>query len=121
MTRFSALLFVLTLFALDARASDEILKLSKGARAMITLAENPSTGYSWKIDSAGSANLDILRIVDGGFVRRGGGAQMVGAPGVHKWAVEALAPGQATINFIYLRPWENAPVRTHRVVVRVAR
>jgi|APFre7841882630_1041343.scaffolds.fasta_scaffold98316_2 inhibitor of cysteine peptidase len=118
MRRIFSLLFVLALLSAEARA-DDALKMKVGGRASIKLGENASTGYSWRIDPAQSSNLDILRIEDGGFLRGGGNAPMPGAPGVHKWSVQALAPGQAMIDFVYQRPWENEPARAHRVNVQV--
>lgn len=115
---FSFLFLFASMFgAADAAASESLLKLTPGGSATIKLSENPSTGYSWKIDRQQSSNLDILRIDDNGVAR--GGGNMIGAPGTHKWSVEALSPGQAIIDFVYQRPWENAPVQTHRVTVQV--
>ncbi len=115
---FSFLFLFASMFgAGDANASQSVLKLAPGSHATIKLSENPSTGYSWKIDRQQSSNLDILRIDDGGVAR--GGGNLIGAPGTHKWSVEALSPGQAIVDFVYQRPWENAPVRTHRVTVQV--
>jgi inhibitor of cysteine peptidase len=113
--------FVLALLfaASGADASDAVLKLATGGRASISLTENPSTGYSWRIDREQSANLEILRLDDGGFVRGDADGPRIGAPGKHRWSVEALSRGRATIGFVYQRPWENAPARTHRVTVQV--
>jgi inhibitor of cysteine peptidase len=117
MNRILSVLLFLSLMPAGVSADD--LKLTVGGGASIKLSETPSTGYSWLVDPAQSANPDIVRVEDEGFLRGGGSAPMPGAPGVHKWSIKALAPGQATIDFVYKRPWENEPVRTHRVNVLV--
>lgn len=107
------------LFWSGAQAADRTLRLAPGERASIALKENPSTGYSWRIDKGASSNLAIVRIEDGGFTRDGGDRKppLVGAPGVHRWTVEALSKGRARIEFVYERPWERKPVERHRVNV----
>jgi predicted secreted protein len=106
----------------DAHAAEQRLRLHLGGQTKVQLQENPSTGYKWQIDRANSSNLAIVRIADDGFARnaRGTGKRLVGAPGIHRWTIEALSLGNARISFIYLRSWERAPVRRHELVVQVA-
>lgn len=107
-------------FSAGAQAAETSLRLTPGKSASIELAENPSTGYSWRVDRKASANLAILRIGEGSA--RAGGARkppLVGAPGVHRWTIEALSKGRARIEFVYERPWEKRPVERHRVDVEV--
>jgi inhibitor of cysteine peptidase len=101
-----------------AAVAAEALKLSPGASVPIELTENPSTGYSWRIDAVASVGLDHVVIADGGHRR---GATMPGAPGVHRWTVRAASPGATTIVFAYQRPWEPAPVETRQVSILVRR
>ena len=96
-------------------AADEIA-LSPGHKKMIVLPENPSTGYTWKIDQEGSDNLAILAIVDQGHKR---GGSMPGAPGKHSWSLRAKARGHAILQLVYQRPWEPAPIETRRIEVDV--
>jgi inhibitor of cysteine peptidase len=96
------------------------LKLVVGQPAAIELEENPSTGYGWAIDTQASSNLSILRIDDRGFLRNADGKVLLGAPGVHRWTIQATSPGQASVNFVYRRPWEAAVVRRHQVEVEAA-
>ena len=98
-------------------AADQTLKLAVGQQAPIELEENPSTGYRWAIDTQASSNLSILRIDDRGFSQKADGKPLVGAPGVHRWSVEATSPGKASITFVYRRPWETSVARRHRVEV----
>jgi inhibitor of cysteine peptidase len=109
-------IFIGLLLASPALAA-ETLRLSPGASTTLRLKENPSTGYSWRLDTAASEGLDRVTISDAGHKR---GAGMPGAPGEHVWIIKGAAPGAATIAFAYQRPWEPAPVETRRVEVVVA-
>ncbi len=107
-------LVLATLFATPALAQE--LRMQPGESRMVALAENPSTGYSWRLDAAASKGLDRLAITDQGHEK---GRNLPGAPGTHAWRIEALEPGKATIHFAYRRPWEPAPVETRRIRVEI--
>ena len=94
-----------------ASLSAEEVRLPRGHEKRIVLTENPSTGYSWKIDEDGSENLSLLAIVDHGHKR---GSTMPGAPGERSWTVRAKGAGRAVMQLVYQRPWEPAPVETRR-------
>lgn len=115
MPKFAPLLTALLLWGVNAHAA-EVLRLAPGASAPVELTENPSTGYSWRIDADASAGLEHVAIVDGGHRR---GANMPGAPGTHRWTVRGVSPGETTIVFAYQRPWEPAPVETRQVTIEV--
>jgi len=107
------------LVAADAAARNhQTLSLSVGASKTIVLSENPSTGYAWQVDTAGSSNLAIVRVNDAGYQPGQNGG--LGAPGAHRWQIEAQAPGAARIVFAYARAWEHvAPAKSHIVEVTV--
>ena len=100
-----------------AHATDQTLKLAVGQQAAIELEENPSTGYRWSIDAQASSNLSILHIDDRGFAHNAGDKPLPGAAGVHRWNVQATSPGNASITFVYRRPWESSVARRHQVEV----
>lgn len=109
-------------FSAGVQAGDQSLRLFPGKGVSIELKENPSTGYSWRVDRDASANLTILRIVEGGFTPAmgQGGQARVGAPGARRWTIEALSKGRARVEFVYERPWEKQAVERHTVEVEVA-
>lgn len=109
-------IFLAVLLASSALAA-ETLRLRPGAGTTLRLTENPSTGYSWRLDTAASEGLERVVITDAGHKRA---AAMPGAPGERLWIIRGVAPGPATIAFAYQRPWEPAPVETRRVDVVVA-
>lgn len=113
------LLRIIVVFALFASCVSVVageIRLSVGRKETLVLPENPSTGYSWKIDQEGSDNLSILSIEDLGHQR---GAHMPGAPGLRRWVIRARAPGHASLQLVYQRPWEPEPVETRRIGINV--
>jgi inhibitor of cysteine peptidase len=96
----------------------EGLRLRAGEVRVFELTENPSTGYSWRLDAAASRGLDHVSITDLGHRP---GASMPGAPGTRRWRIRGLAPGRATMVFAYQRSWEPASVKTHRLEAVVTR
>jgi inhibitor of cysteine peptidase len=112
----SAILLAALTLAGVAFAADA-LHLAPGASTSVQLSENPSTGFSWRIDADASAGLDHVAIVDDGYTR---GASMPGAPGKHNWTIRAVSPGEASVVFAYQRPWEPSPIETRQVTIRIA-
>lgn len=101
-----------------AAAADQTLKLAVGQEATIALEENPSTGYRWVVDPKASVNSSILRITDRGFSQNAGGKRLLGAPGIHRWSIEATSAGSASVTFVYGRSWEATFVRSHQVMIQ---
>lgn len=106
------------LLALPAVAAADELRFSPGESKALELAENPSTGYSWRIDRNASHGLDRVAITDEGHEP---GPNLPGAPGTHRWRIRALKPGRTTIEFAYQRPWEPAPAERRRVLIEISR
>ncbi len=114
----SAAIYV-ALGALSASLAEEsfVRPMKRGEILIFLKAENPSTGYSWRIDLRASAGLDRLAVSDEGYKP---GGSLPGAPGTHSWTIRALKPGRATIRFVYQRPWEPTPVKTLRVTLAIS-
>jgi predicted secreted protein len=118
-----------TLFALAGLApapaqaqmqTTQTIALSPGASTTIVLRENPSTGFRWGLNAEQSSNLDLIRVIDRGY--QAGESGLIGAPGTHRWEIEARTRGTASVVFIYARPWERKPpAETHVVQVGIAR
>lgn len=108
---------IVLMTTIGAEAAEQRLRLAVGQSASVELEENPSTGYRWEIDAKASSNLPALRIGDRGFSQREGGKRLLGAPGIHRWNIEAASAGTARVIFIYRRPWEGNAVRSHEVAV----
>ena len=69
--------------------------------ATITLLENPTTGYTWKVESSDPAVLDVI---DHEYIAPS--ADAIGASGTHEWGFVAKSEGDAELTFTYTRDWE---------------
>lgn len=79
---------------------------------------NPSTGYTWKLDTAESSGLDLIKLESLGYVSdRKKQPGMVGTPAPFKFRVTCLAPGHADLWFDYVGP-TGRPSRRHEVWIR---
>ena len=101
--------------------SPDITLSQTNPSATITLASNPTTGYSWTATSYDHSLLTLSHK----YVRSK--PELIGSGGNDVWTITATqkalnAPSQtATINFGYLRPWEKdkAPANTKQVTVQI--
>lgn len=109
--------FLAWVSATAAQAADQTFQIAVGQQATLELAGNPSTGYRWAIDANASSNLSILHIKDRGLSRNAGGKNLLGAPGIHRWDMQAASSGSARMIFVYRRPWETTVARRHQVAV----
>ena len=87
-------------FAFNETNNNETVTLPTGSKIIISLAENPTTGYSWNVTSARG-----LSYVNDTFFEPETG--LVGAGGVHEWQYLAAEKGTAEFSAIYKRSWEN--------------
>jgi inhibitor of cysteine peptidase len=98
------------------------IRVRPGTNFVITLASNATTGYQWML--ADSLSPALLRRVKNEYItdaQPAGSPPVAGAGGHERWTFRALAPGQATIRLIYVRPWEKeqaADTTTYRVIIQ---
>jgi inhibitor of cysteine peptidase len=98
----------------------QTVALAPGAVTTIVLRENPSNGFKWRLNTEQSTKIALVRVIDRGYQAGQGG--LIGAPGSHRWEIEARARGTASVVFTYARPWEHKPpAETHVVQVNIAR
>jgi len=102
------------------------ITLKVGDTLSVALPQNASTGYSWHLSNAYKPALKV----PGGPTSQGFNAEttegsevqsMVGAPKVMTWTFHAVQPGDAKIEFSYVRSWEKdqTPSETFEVTVKV--
>ncbi|MDO9711336.1 protease inhibitor I42 family protein [Paracraurococcus lichenis] len=100
--------------SLDERANGDTVTITPGARLVLALPENPTTGYRWRLLAAGAP---VLQLLDQGFTP---GPPRPGAGGTHHWAWQAAQPGEAALRLDHARSWgEEPPVRQFTLTVRV--
>jgi inhibitor of cysteine peptidase len=103
----------LPVLAQPTTQSEENLALTVGAAKVVTLAENPTTGYEWHVDTAESTNLAAVQVTDVGHEQQ---SKELGAPGTHSWRIQGIAAGKAQLVFDYERPWEHGPPADRHIV-----
>ena len=76
---------------------------------IITLPENPTTGYTWQTDGGLG---DVLMLKEDSYVPDANPGGLLGGGGTHRWHYVAKAPGDTAITFTYARPWESDAAET---------
>ena len=94
--------------SLDVRVGDEIL---------VSLAENPTTGYRWELEPADGRVLGSE-----GDTYEMAADPAIGSGGTHQFRFAARAPGRTTIALKLRRAWasDEPPVQTFSVEVNVS-
>ncbi|CAJ36116.1 protease inhibitor I42 family protein [Methanocella arvoryzae] len=82
---------------------NQIVTVAKGDSIAVQLAENPSTGYMWIVNST-----DGLTVKDLGHVHGEAAPGMVGVGGNHTFQITATGDGNQTFSGVYKRAWEPA-------------
>ncbi len=101
----------ITLYADD---SGRTVRVAPGAMIYVTLDGNPTTGFTWEIQSA---DPQVLLRRDSEFHPS---SDMPGAGGVWVFPFETGASGSSEIRMVYRRPWETVePLRTFSVKIEV--
>jgi len=86
---------------------DDVVELAIGQTHEISLESNASTGFTWL------AHYDdkILELVEERYEQpsASSGQPALGAAGAQIFVFKALAKGEITVTFEYMRPWESLP------------
>lgn len=95
------------------------VELKVGETMRVTLASNPTTGYSWQILTN---DPQVLELQGDPVYRADPSAQgLVGAGGTETFTFVARQAGTVKLALGYLRPWEEGvpPVQTYTLTVTV--
>jgi inhibitor of cysteine peptidase len=79
----------------------------------VRLPENPTTGYRWKLQSAGDP---AFRLEEESFETSPGG---IGAGGNRWWRFQPAHVGLAHLEFALQRSWQPQPVETFSIAIHV--
>lgn len=85
-----------------AKGKVETMEVKLEQEFTITLKSNPTTGYSWQIETA--PDESVVRLIGSVFV--GPQTRLVGAGGSEIWTFKAVGRGRTGVRLIYVRPWE---------------
>ena len=96
------------------------ITVHQGDQVIISLKENPTTGYQWTIDKGDNALL-TLNTTQTGYTPSPGGA--VGGGGRHIFVFDAKEPGTVHLQLKLYRTWEgDSSVRDRfDVVIQIQR
>lgn len=85
-----------------------------GQKVVISLDENPSTGYSWQFFITPAKQKTITDIAENYIAPN---TSLIGAGGIKEYSFTAAQKGTLTVTGYYFRPWEKLNERTDRKVV----
>jgi inhibitor of cysteine peptidase len=93
-----------------------VVELVSGDNLNVVLAGNPTTGYSWHVESVDRAVLQETG--EPSFQRD---SDLIGAGGETVFSFKAAAPGETTLKLIYHRVFEKnvPPLKTHALTIVV--
>ena len=101
---------------LDAGASGSTVSLNVGARLIVRLGSNASTGYEWEVTEL---DTTVMENTGRSFVRACI-IPMPGCGGTDAWEFTAVSAGTTDLRMIYHRPWEDVePARVFELTVTV--
>jgi inhibitor of cysteine peptidase len=98
---------------IDQARNGDCLEVSLGEAIQVKLPENPTTGYRWRLQSAGEEALDLE---EDSSERSPGG---LGAGGARSWHFQARQAGLVRLEFALQRSWQPQPIETFRVTITV--
>jgi inhibitor of cysteine peptidase len=92
------------------------IELKKGQVLRITLAANPTTGYTWEVVEGDEKVVRQL-----GEIKFKPESEALGAGGVQIIRLEVMNAGQTTLKLVYHRPWETGvePLKTFSLTIKV--
>ena len=88
---------------LDIRQNNNTIHVNKDDLLVLSLHENPTTGYAWELKTSSGLN-----ITETSFSPSDNSGELIGSGGIRKWSIRAISKGQQMISGVYKRPWENA-------------
>lgn len=93
------------------------VEVKPGDKVIISLAGNPSTGYSWEAQDLDSSIFE--QIGEPEFVSDN--TDLVGSGGMITLTFKALRTGSTNLTLVYHRPWETdiEPIDTFSVSIAV--
>jgi inhibitor of cysteine peptidase len=101
------------LVRLDETSGGREVSVEVGATLEVTLEENRTTGFRWKVVETGEPQLGSMTVSSKPDLSR------AGAPGKRTWRWLAACTGLATIRLRYERSWERDSTQAREFVLRV--
>lgn len=93
-----------------------LMEMDVGQVIELTLAENPSTGYGWKVNS----EHQLFEIQETYQQGKSNQKNVVGSGGERVFRFTAKKPGEELIDVKHVRAWEGKPVDEWTCRVRIS-
>ena len=101
---------------LDETGADRSITIHIGDHVRVCLAENPTTGYRWRLAQDHGAILTLMHNqASAPAADPAGTPTRPGASGLHTWLFQAHSAGDAELRFESARSWE--PAATGKTIV----
>ena len=103
---------------ITSQQNGQTVSIPSGTTFEVQLDGNPTTGYQWQYAETKSASVRQLTKAQ----YKASQPARIGSGGDFTFRFKAEKPGSATLNFLYIRPWEKniSPARTFKINVEVA-
>lgn len=101
---------------LEEGKSGGIVEINSGETFIIVLEGNPTTGYTWEVETIDATILQQLGEPD-----FSPDSNAIGSGGKFTFRFKAISVGQSPLKLIYHRPWEQdvPPLKTFELTVVV--
>src|SRR5262249_44565102 len=101
---------------LDQKDNNTEVVITVGQELEISLAENPSTGFRWEVQTAGEPSCTLV-----GVTFDAPSPAAVGRGGTRRWQFKGAREGLGSIELIYRRASERdrPPAQTFKLTTRV--
>lgn len=99
---------------IDEHSNGQTVTAKKLDELELSLAENPTTGYSWNLKSSGEPVCKLENTVYESPSER------IGQGGRRRWLFKIVESGQATLELAYQRPFERdkPPAKSFKVNIQ---
>lgn len=120
------ILIIISIFSMGGCSQEKQSKITNSShgeyqvydnKLIITLRENPATGYTWRYIMDKNGILELWR----DEYKSSDNSGTVGSGGEHIWVFKGISKGDVVITFNYYRPWEDVSkvVETRRFTICV--
>lgn len=99
------------MITIDKNMNGKKILIQKRDAIKVQLAENPTTGYLWKINSL---DENQIKLTENDFEISG---EAIGAGGLRTFYLEVISEGISELQITLGNPWENDVIDTFNVTI----
>ncbi len=92
------------------------IKVRPGVTIQVELEQHGAAGYTWEIQELDKEHFKILSVK---VADRPDASDIVGAPLMKRWRIEAIKAGKAQLKLLHYRPWEGEKQAVDTFVLNV--